>query len=207
MKKLIIVSLLSLGTLSAFAQQKGSFELGVNLGYNGATVTNGSQTNTNYRNGVNFGISGDYFFSDRWSIKSKISYDQKGWGNGYIEDLSSAQRYTTDYKIDYVTIPVLANWHFGKKRNWYLHFGPHVGFLLSAKESRFNTDLKQMFQSVDVGLDLGIGVKIPVSQRTKLFFELDGQAGFMDINAYQQNMTLQNSRSSINVGFVFDLKK
>lgn len=83
MKKLIIVSLLALGALNAFSQQKGSFELGVNLGYNGATVTNGSQTNTNYRNGVNFGVSGDYFFSDRWSIKSKISYDQKGWGNGY----------------------------------------------------------------------------------------------------------------------------
>lgn len=207
MKKLIIASLLSVTTFTAFSQQKGSFELGLNVGYNGATVSNGSNTNSNYRNGVNFGISGDYFFSDRWSIKTKLSYDQKGWAKGYIENLSNGQSFTTDYNLDYLTIPVMANWHFGKKRNWYLNFGPYVGFLLSAKETRFDTDLKTMFQSVDAGLDLGIGVKIPLSTQTKLFFELDGQAGVMDINKYYQDNKLLNSRSSINIGVVFDLKK
>jgi len=207
MKKLIIASLLSVSAFQAFSQQKGSFELGLNVGYNGATVTSGSQTNSSYRNGVNFGVSGDYFFSDRWSIKARLSYDQKGWAKGYIQDLSTNQSFTTDYKVDYLTVPVLANWHFGKKRNWYLNFGPYVGFLLSAKETRFETDLKTMFQSVDAGLDLGIGVKIPLSTQTKLFFELDGQAGVMDINKFYQENKLLNSRSSINIGFVFDLKK
>ncbi|WP_293299977.1 porin family protein [Pedobacter sp. UBA4863] len=205
MKKLIIAFLLSIGTFTAFSQQKGSFELGVNVGYNGATVSNGTQTNSSSRNGLNLGISGDYFFSDRWSIKSKLTYDQKGWDRGYIQDLNG-QSYTTDYRLDYITIPVMANWHFGKKRNWYLHFGPYLGFLMSAKDTRFNIDLKSMFQSVDAGLDLGIGVKIPVSQKTKLFFELDGQSGFADINAQYQANKFLNSRSSINIGFVFDLK-
>ena len=207
MKKLIIASLLAATTFTAFSQQKGSFELGLNIGYNGATVSSGSNTNSNYRNGINVGISGDYFFSDRWSIKTKLSYDQKGWAKGYIQNLSTNQSFTTDYNIDYLTIPVMANWHFGKKRNWYLNFGPYVGFLLSAKETRFETDLKTMFQSVDAGLDLGIGVKIPLSTQTKLFFELDGQAGVMDINKYYQDNKLLNSRSSINIGVVFDLKK
>lgn len=206
MKKLIIASLLTIGTLNVFSQQKGSFELGLNVGYNGATVSTGTQTNSSYRNGFNVGVSGDYFFSDRWSIKSKLIYDQKGWDRGYIQDIKG-QSYTTDYRLDYMTIPVMANWHFGKKRNWYLHFGPYIGFLMSAKETHFNMDLKQAFQSVDAGLALGIGVKIPVSQRTKLFFELDGQSGIADINAQYQANKFLNSRSSINVGFVFDLKK
>lgn len=207
MKKLIIASLLFISALHAFSQQKGSFELGVNVGYNGATVTDGKQTNTSYRNGFNLGASGDYYFSDRWSIKVKLTYDQKGWDRGYIQDLGTGQSYTTDYRLDYITVPVMANWHFGKKRNWYLNFGPYVGFLLSAKETRFNMDLSKMFQSADVGIDLGIGVKVPVAKHTKLFFEFDGQAGIMDINAYYQANKLQNSRSSINVGFAFDLKK
>jgi hypothetical protein len=101
----------------------------------------------------------------------------------------------------------LANWHFGKKRNWYLHFGPYLGILTSAMETRFKSDLKSMFQPVDAGLNLGIGIKLAVSNKAKLFFELDGQAGFMDINAYHQQTKLQNSVSSINVGFLFDMKK
>lgn len=206
MKKLIIASLLTIVTLNVFSQQKGIFEIGLNTGYNGATVTAGSLVNTSSRNGINVGVSGDYYFSDRWSVKLKLIYDQKGWDRGYVRDLSG-QNYTTDYRLDYMTVPVMANWHFGKKRNWYLHFGPYVGFLISATETRFNMDLKQIFQSVDAGVDLGIGVKIPVSQRTKLFFELDGQSGLSDISAQYQENKFLNSRSSINVGFVFDLKK
>jgi len=207
MKKLIIVSLLSLGTLSAFAQQKGSFELGLNVGYNGATVTSGANTNSSYRSGINVGVIGDYFFSDRWSIKTKLTYDQKGWAKGFIQNLNTGESFPTDYKIDYLTVPVMANWHFGKKRNWYLHFGPYVGFLMSASETRFNTDLKDGMQKTDFGLDVGIGVKLPVSKRAKLILELDGQSGFLDIISQNQGQIILNSRSSINVGFVFDLKK
>jgi hypothetical protein len=78
MKKIIIASILTLSSLNVFSQQKGSFELGLNVGYNAATVSNGSQTNSNYRSGVNFGISGDYFFNNRWSLKAKLIVDQKG---------------------------------------------------------------------------------------------------------------------------------
>lgn len=101
----------------------------------------------------------------------------------------------------------MANWHFGKKRNWYLHFGPYVGFLMSASETRFNTDLKDGMQKTDFGLDVGIGVKLPVSKRAKLILELDCQSGFLDIISQNQGQIILNSRSSINVGFVFDLKK
>ncbi len=149
---------------------------------------------------------GDYFFSDRWSIKVKAGYDQKGWDNGYITNLNTGQSYATNYRLDYLTIPVMANWHFGKKRNWYLNFGPYAGVLLSATETAFATDLKDVFNSTDLGFDFGIGVKIPVSSRVKILLEADGQASFSDIVKNNSGDKIQNTRSSYNVGLVFGLK-
>jgi hypothetical protein len=203
MKKLFII-LLSIGSsLTAFSQEKGSFQFGVVAGLNGSTVTSGSVTNSSYRTGFNAGATGDYFFSDRWSIKAKVSFDQKGWNDGYIS-VDDGPNVGTDYKLDYLTIPVMANWHFGKTRNWYLNFGPYAGILLSAKETALKMDLKNFMQSTDVGLAFGIGVKIPVAQRVKILLELDGQSGFTNVFKESQNK-VQNVRSSINTGLVFDL--
>ena len=99
----------------------------------------------------------------------------------------------------------MANWHFGKKRNWYLNFGPYAGFLLSAKDTEFNMDLKDFSKSVDAGLAFGIGVKIPVSSKIKILLEFDGQGGFTDIIENNQGDKIQNSRGSFNTGLVFGL--
>ncbi len=205
MKKLFI-TLLTIGScLTAFSQEKGSFEFGGIIGFNAATVQSGTNTNSDYRGGFNVGVSGDYFFSDRWSIKAKLTYDQKGWNKGFITNLDNGKSAQTDYKLDYVTIPVMANWHFGKTRNWYLNFGPYAGILLSAKETAYNMDLKDLVKSTDIGLALGIGVKIPVADRIKILIELDGQSGVTDIFKDNQGTSIMNSRSSLNTGLVFEL--
>jgi len=95
----------------------------------------------------------------------------------------------------------MANWHFGRTRDWYLHFGLYTGFLLNAKETAFNSNVKDGFNDTDFGLALGIGYKIPVSDKLKLIIEYDGQSGFKDIfkRNYSGNLTT-NTRGSINVG-------
>jgi opacity protein-like surface antigen len=204
MKKLFI-TLLSIGSfLTAFSQEKGSFEFGVPTGLNISTVRSGSNTNSSGRIAFNAGAFGDYFFSDRWSIKVKLTYDQKGWNDGFIR-LDNGESVKTDYKLDYLTIPVMANWHFGKKRNWYLNFGPYAGILLSAKETAFNMDLKDYIQSTDFGIAMGIGVKIPITEKIKILFEFDQQSGFTDIIKNNMGSSFQNIRSSINTGLVFAL--
>ena len=158
MKKLFIVLLSIGGYFNAFSQEKGSFELGIVGGYNGSTVTTNTATNSTLVSGFNAGIFGDYFFSDRWSIKGKLSYDQKGWGNGYFTGTFYDQNYQqdikkydhVDYHVDYLTIPIMANWHFGSKRNWYLNFGPYAGFLLSADQTATQyPELKEFFNKID----------------------------------------------------------
>lgn len=207
MKKLSLVLLAVVCYFSALSQEKGSFEFGFNVGYNAATVTSGTNTNSSYRSGFNAGIIGDYFFSDRWSIKTKLTYDQKGWADGFIRDTDSGQEFKTNFNIDYLSIPLMANWHFGRKRNWYLHFGPYAGILLSSKDSRFSNDLKPYTHNTDIGLGYGIGVKLPVANRVKIILELDGQEGFTDV--FKQNdvdQSFKNSRSGFNAGLLFQLK-
>jgi opacity protein-like surface antigen len=66
------------------------------------------------------------------------------------------------------------------KRNWYLNFGPY-GFLIGAKETTFGANIKDDFNTIDFGLSLGVGVKIPVSTKLKISIEYEEQAGFTDI--------------------------
>jgi hypothetical protein len=102
----------------------------------------------------------------------------------------------------------MANWHFGLTRNWYLHFGPYVGFLLKADAD--GTDIKSTVKSTDFWLAFGIGVKIPISDNVKIFIEDDGQSGFVNIaknnSGNSGGSTTLNSRGSLNVGINFMLQ-
>jgi hypothetical protein len=186
---------------TSFAQSKGTTQFGVNVGLNFANVSAGNIPNDDVRTGFNAGVSVEHYFSESWSIKSRLIYDQKGWNSGYLSDGSST--YATNYHLDYVTIPVLANWHFGRKKNWYLDFGPYLSLLLNAKESTGGVDVKDFFKTKDAGLDLGIGVKFPVSNTTKFFIELNGAAGISDIAKNNTGSTIRTSVSAVNIGFLF----
>lgn len=206
MKKNLVGCLLLLSISSAvWAQKKGDVEFGVNLGFNNSSVAS-HRERSDASSGFNFGGSMDYYFSDRWSLKGKLIYDQKGWDHDVIQDLDTGTYYPTNYDVNYLTIPVMANWHFGKKRNWYLDFGPYMGFLLSAHDTSFNTDVSSAFNSTDFGLALGIGVKIPVSDKIKIFIEFDGQGGSTNIIKNNPYSDVTTSRSSINFGMNFLLK-
>ena len=210
MKK-VLTSLVFLLALSATAQSKGDIEFGVNVGYNSSFAAVREFT-TESGSGINVGLSGDYYFSDRWSIKAKLIYDQKGWNKGFYSEFTSydpaepSESYVTNYNLNYLTIPVMANWHFGKKRNWYLNFGPYAGFLVSAKETEGGNDVKEYFNSTDFGLALGIGVKIPLTEKLKLSLEYEGQSGFSNISAESQGASVQNGRGAFNIGLNFMMK-
>ncbi len=206
MKKTILVALIALGISSNLSgQKKGDVEFVVNVGFNNSAV---SDTEYSYDSstGLNVGGSFDYYFSSVWSLKVKMIYDQKGWDNDVILNLDDGQYYPTDYNLDYLTVPIMANWHLGNRREWYINFGPYVGFLLSAKDTQFDADVKKFFNTNDFGLAAGVGVKIPVSNRLKFFIELEGQGGFTDINKESGYPSLTNSRGSLNVGLNFLMK-
>ena len=208
MKKLFTTLAILLGCYSlTFAQQKGSVEFGANIGYNNSYVNETySNQSSDLIGGLNTGIFVDSYFSSDWSLKVEVNYDQKGWGNGFYTDPNGNNYDGVNFRLNYITIPVMASWHFGYTRNWYVHFGPYIGILTGAKETTDDIDVKPIFNTVDAGIDLGLGVKIPISNRARIFFEYDGQAGLTDI--FKDNgdySSVQTLRSSINAGISFSV--
>ena len=100
----------------------------------------------------------------------------------------------------------MANWHFGKKKNWNLNFGPYAGFLLSAEETAYNTNVKEFFNTNDFGLNIGIGVKFPLSNKLKLNIEYEAQSGFSDVFKDNNNKRIIGTRGALNVGLNFLMK-
>ena len=185
----------------SFAQQKGNVEFGVGVGGGYSLIYQGNDY-SDAKAAFNGEAFADFYFSGQWSLKIKAMYDQKGWGNGFLLNNDQSVITGVDYRATYITIPVMANWHFGRTKNWYLNFGPYAGFLTSAKETDDNIDVKSAFNTVDAGLALGIGVKIPTEKRQFFFVEFDGQSGVTNIFK-DSGQSVQNLRESIDVGFSF----
>jgi hypothetical protein len=208
MKKIFTTLCLLVGIYSfTQAQSRNKNEFGIDIGYNGAyLIANNSYESTDVISGLNVGLSVDHYFSRTWSLKVKAIYDQKGWGNGFIIFNNNNNNPVTingvNFKLNYITVPVMANVHFGQTKNWYLDFGPYIGFLTSAHANYQNLDVTDMVNSTDGGLALGIGVKIPISRKTRFFIEYDGQSGVAHVfrDSYDN---AQMIRGSFNVGLNF----
>ncbi|MGN8069508.1 porin family protein [Mucilaginibacter sp. 22184] len=207
MKKILTTITIVIATLTTtFAQQKkGDVELGIHAGYSYSAISN-YWGNSDLKSSFNAGVSTDFYFSNRWSLKTSLIFDQKGWANGFIYTDSRGNGLITDYRLNYITLPVMANWHFGKKRNWYLNFGPYAGYLAGAKASDISLDVKDYFHNVDFGIAAGIGTKIRLSNNVKLLLEYNEQAGLTDIFKTNPGSIVRIGRGSFNVGFNFILK-
>lgn len=209
MKKLlacIVFALIGISQLQA--QENGTIEVGAIGGVSFVTVSDIQGNSASARVSFNFGASGEYYFSDRWGIKAGLIYDSKGWKDGFINSLDPAGnsiRTDADFKLNYLTIPVMANWHFGSTRKWYLNFGGYAGFLLNAEETAFGTDVKEGLTSTDFGLALGIGYKFPITDNIKLTIEYQEQFGLIDTFENNTGDAVTNRRSSFNVGALFNL--
>lgn len=202
MRKLFLAAFIAViaGTSMNAQSDSGDFTIAPQIGVN---LSSYSSPNRNYDLRTSFagGAVVEYYFNNRWSLRSGLLYDAMG----------AKDAFGNVDKLNYLTIPINVNWHFGKKRNWFLNFGPAVSFLMSAKSELINgteIDIKNVVSSVDVGFDVGIGYKFDLSDNMQLAIDYQGLNGFVDV-VKEGEITLlsdiKNARSSFNVGLVFGL--
>lgn len=196
MKKLHFTTFVLLFSLSQMIAQdtewptKGDSEFGVIAGWSIAKYWGDDvdSDESEYKSGILVGVSFDYYLSETWSLKAILNYDQKG-----VKD-------SDDLKLsaNYLTIPINANWHFGKRKRWFLNFGPYFGILMSANLE--GIDFKDFLKSSDIGFNTGIGVKIPIGDNLDFFIESSGQTGFTSVD---EDLDVKNSRGTFAVGIFF----
>ncbi|WP_277015840.1 porin family protein [Flavobacterium lindanitolerans] len=195
----------------SFAQHKGKVEMGFNVGFNTTNISNNIEIYDlpDSRYGFNFGVSADYYFSDDWSIKAKYIFETKGWNNDLIQvsdESDPVVRYeSTNIRLNYITIPLMITFHaYGDDEdriNVYTNGGPYIGFLMDAKETRFNTDIKDSFDKIGGGISYGVGIKIPASNKFKFFLEYESQLGLTEIFKYRDRYI--GVRHAMNFGINF----
>ena len=199
MKRIIILVLLSfLIKDNIYAQsEKGDFTLSPYIGINFSTYFSDADYKERYA--AAFGANVDYYFNDRWSLRTGVMFNPMGAEDGFNN---------TD-KLNYLSVPINANWHFGGNRNWYLNFGPVLSFLLSADSELSGgdkMDIKDFVPGFDFGIGFGIGYKFPINEKLELFFDYQGLGGLIDIDKESLlDYEINNSKNAFHFGAIFDL--
>ena len=105
MKKLFLMAVMALATVSSFAQHAvGTFTIQPKVGLNLANVTDGDG---DIRVGAVAGAEFEYQISDIFSLSAGALYSMQGCKGG-------VEGYDATVKLDYLNIPILANVYVAK---------------------------------------------------------------------------------------------
>lgn len=143
MKKLILMAVVLLSSIGAFAQaEAGSFTLQPKVGINIASMTNIDDSKSVA--GFVGGVEGQYQFSDLFGLSVGLLYSGQGVKEEYEDEDFSV---STKWKPAYLNIPILANVYVVK--GLAVKAGIQPGFMVSKDDA---DDPKTFDFSIPVGL-------------------------------------------------------
>lgn len=196
---LVFTALITFGFTKAQIKEKGTIEITPKIGTS-SFFENNEEDSSGYNSGVEFGATIDYYFNNRWSLRSGLIADKMG---GRVRDAGDIY----EDKLNYLSIPINANWHFGSTRKWNLNFGLSPSFLTSASytingaEKKISTSEIESFQ---LGFTYGIGYKIEINKKFGVLIDTQFFNGLTNINKSSE-ARIVNAGYSLNVGGVIQL--
>ena len=150
MKKLLILAIVALASLTASAQQEvGTWSVTPKVGFNLATITDVEDAGMKF--GVVTGADLTYQLQEKFAITAGAFYSMQGARDKH-------DGLTRTWKFDYINVPVLANYYVIP--GLAIKAGIQPGFNLSHKyktESNGNShesDLEK-FKSLDISIPIG----------------------------------------------------
>ena len=154
MKKLFLMAVMALATVSSFAQHRvGTVTIQPKVGLSLANVTKGDG---DIRVGAVAGAEFEYQVSDIFSLSAGALYSMQGC-KGEVEG------YDATVKLDYLNIPILANVYVAK--GLAVKLGIQPGFNVTSKASveksgtKVTTELDDV-ESVDFSIPVGLSYEI-----------------------------------------------
>lgn len=187
MKKMLLI--LFFFPVLFFGQDK-SFEFGLLFGGSINSFNGDTEFTKNTLHPIG-GVLMQYNFNDRFSLKSRLLYHIKGGGAERYEPLVLG-KYEHRLDVHYATLPLLAQWNFGKNKwRFFCNTGPYIGCLTSMENifkdeyiSQVNTARLEMdldnYNKLDFGLILGSGLSFQMRERIKIFLEFSFDYGLVN---------------------------
>ena len=193
MKKLFFAAAIMMASVvSAFAQHEaGDITLQGRVGMIGSDFNNTSDTKA--RVGLVIGPEMEYFLTDRFSLGAGVLYTQQGAEQDDVD---------VTYEIDYVNVPLTANFYVWK--GLALRAGLQPGFKVASK-IKYNDIEKDMDDAVK-GFDLALPIGLSYEYR---HFVIDARYTFGlneifdkdEIDLDSKNLTFQ-----LSLAYKFKLK-
>jgi hypothetical protein len=142
MKKLLFLPLIVL-SMGVFAQK---FQLGIKGGVN---ISNFTNSNFDHTSLIGFHAGGilAFLIGNNFAIQPEVLFSTQG------ARINSGTT-KNDYKISYLTVPVLAKYRFNG--GFYLEAGPQVGFKLNENIPN-NQSINTFAKNLDLSIDGGLG--------------------------------------------------
>lgn len=195
MKKLLLVALVSMFSIVAFAQES---TFGVKAGVNFAKITGDDLEDASGRTGFHVGAIAEFPLSEQFSIQPEAVYSQQGLE---YDDFG----FDIKLKLDYINIPIMAKYYFSTTRDLAIEFGPQIGILMNAK-AEADGDEEDVKDDVK-GSDISVGGGLSYQMETGWFAQARYMFGVSDINDTDDENTFgdnfTNSVLSISIGYRF----
>jgi hypothetical protein len=134
--------------------------------------------------------------NSKWSFQPEILYSGQGQRYWVGRD-----EYTL--ALNYIQIPLM--FQFYPVKQFYLEFGPQIGFLLSAnvKNDDDKSEVDQYFKKVDAAIALGMGVQVT----PMLGFYARYNAGIADISKNTNSLLYRDNYNRVGqIGVAISLK-
>lgn len=207
MKKNILSLLLVLAFGFSYAQKA---EFGIKGGLNISNFS-GDTGGIDFKSSVGFNVGAfaAIKLSEKITLQPELLYSLQGAKAVNVEAQNGGLLYTGDIKfnLSYINIPLMVKYYVADKFN--LEVGPQIGFLTSAKTSTkldgfsqtVNQDIKDSFESLDFGLNFGVGYDFTKN----IFAGIRYNLGLANIAKTQpgDNSKIHNSVFSLSLGYKF----
>lgn len=193
MKKLLVVAVLVMGSVGAYAQ--AGIGIGVKGGLNFAKLdgTAGVQSNFESRTGYHFGAF-TLIKIGKVGIQPEVLFSKQG------SKVAKPNTDDVDANFSYINIPVIVKLYTIAGIN--LQVGPQFGFLSRAEID--NQDVSGSFKNSDLSLALGAGWDLPFGLKIDARYNL-GLSKIEDDASYQN---IKNQVIQLSVGYtLFKLGK
>ncbi|MBA7690105.1 hypothetical protein ES703_98629 [subsurface metagenome] len=133
----------------------------------------------------------NYQITNFFSIQSELYHSEKGFEFNLYTDKDGGPGVFGNYRMNYITIPFLANFEIGKSFKFYGYGGLYMSFLNSVKNQTtvtstassdfphydFSYDPTSEFYSSEKGALFGLGVRIPLCNKVRLFVDTRYETG------------------------------
>lgn len=194
----LIILIPALFLYTCFNAQSGKWSLGVT---GGAGLVSIRTTTINYPKtfrGWSAGFSAGYEASSRLSILANLLYERKQYKTELYITNSMGQVALRSLRTDtyqYISLPLMASWSFGKRTKFVINTGAYINYLM---RETIQMDHILLFSSplygsatsnltgepkTDAGAILGVGLSHPLTNTSILSVELRNYAGLKDLSA------------------------